>query len=67
VRVPTKRFVGIVIGLLLAAHLILLGFFEISDEDTWWHLKQGELYVTTRSLPVQDPFSFTTTGREWIK
>jgi tetratricopeptide (TPR) repeat protein len=67
VRVPFNRFVGIVIGLLLAAHLILLGFFEISDEDTWWHLKQGELYVTTRSLPAQDPFSFTTAGREWLK
>lgn len=66
-RVPIRRITGIVIGLLLAAHLVLVGFFEISDEDTWWHLKQGELYVTTRSLPAQDPFSFTTAGREWIK
>ncbi len=66
-RVPIRRIIGIVIGLLLAAHLVLVGFFEISDEDTWWHLKQGELYVTTRSLPAQDPFSFTTAGREWIK
>jgi tetratricopeptide (TPR) repeat protein len=67
VRVPINRLVGIVIGSLLAAHVILLGFSEISDSDTWWHLKQGELYVTTRSLPAQDPFSFTTAGREWIK
>lgn len=66
VRVPTPRLIGIVLGLLLAAHLILLGFFPIRSEDTWWHLKQGELYVTTGSLPAQDPFAFTTAGRQWI-
>lgn len=65
-HVSIGRLAGIVIGLLLAAHLVLLGFFPISSEDTWWHLKQGELYVTTRSLPAQDPFAFTTMGRQWI-
>jgi len=57
----------VTIGLLLAVHLALLGFFPVVSEDTPWHLKQGELYVTTMSLPSQDPFAFTTTGREWIK
>ena len=38
----------------MTAHLVLLGFFQVSSEDTWWHLKQGELYVTTRSLPAQE-------------
>ncbi|MFI5340975.1 MAG: tetratricopeptide repeat protein [Candidatus Methylomirabilales bacterium] len=61
------RLVSIVLGLLLATHLVLLGFFRISSLDTWFHLKQGELYVTTRSLPTEDPFAFTTQGREWIK
>ncbi len=65
-RAPAGRLFGIVLGLLLATHLVLVGFFPISSEDTWWHLKQGELYVTTRSLPAQDPFAFTTGGREWI-
>jgi tetratricopeptide (TPR) repeat protein len=60
------RFLSLVVGLLLAVHLILVGFFPISSEDTWWHLKQGELYVTSRSLPAQDPFAFTTEGRQWI-
>ena len=63
---PTQ-LLGAVLVVLLGAHLVLLGFFQISDEDTWWHLKEGELYVTTGSLPVQDPFAFTTAGREWIK
>ncbi len=61
------RFVVPLLGLLLAVHLILLGFFQITDFDTWYHLKEGELYVTTRSLPAQNPFAFTTAGREWIK
>ena len=60
------RLTGTTLGVLLAAHLVLLGLFPISSEDTWWHLKEGELYVRTLSLPDQDPFAFTTEGREWI-
>jgi tetratricopeptide (TPR) repeat protein len=67
VNAHIPRILGVVVGLLLAVDLVLLGFFQISSEDTWWHLKQGELYVTTHSLPAQDPFAFTTAGREWIK
>ena len=66
-RIDPSPLLSFVVGLLLLAHLILLGFFQISFLDTWWHLKQGELYVATRSLPIQDPFAFTTAGREWIK
>jgi len=66
VPVPSRLF-GVGLGLLLTAHLCLLGFRQISDVDTWWHLKQGELFVTTGSLPAQDPFAFTTGGHEWIK
>src|SRR5512137_29738 len=47
--------------------LACLGFFQVSSLDTWFHLKEGELYVTTGSLPGQDPFAFTTDGRAWIK
>ncbi len=60
------RILTLVAGLLLAVHLALLAFFPISSEDTWWHLKEGELYVSSRSLPPQDPFAFTTAGRQWI-
>ncbi|MBI4391051.1 MAG: hypothetical protein HY575_04145, partial [candidate division NC10 bacterium] len=63
----TPRLLSLVLGLLVTAHLSLLGFFQISDPDTWWHLKQGELYLTTWSLPADDPFAFTTAGREWVK
>jgi tetratricopeptide (TPR) repeat protein len=66
-KATDQRLLGLVLGLLLITHLVLLGFFKISSLDTWFHLKQGELYVTTHSLPAQDPFAFTTAGREWIK
>ena len=61
------RWVLACLGFLLFVHLVLLGFFQVSSLDTWFHLKEGELYVTTGSLPGHDPFAFTTEGREWIK
>ena len=62
-----RQLLAWLLVLLLATHLVLLGFFQISSLDTWFHLKEGELYVTTGSLPAQDPFAFTTEGRVWIK
>jgi len=61
------RPVSFLLFLLLALHLFLLSWFKVISVDTWWHMKQGELYLTTHSLPAQDPFAFTTAGREWIK
>ncbi len=63
----TRRALAWLLGLLLTTHLLLLSCFKVISVDTWWHLKQGALYVDTRSLPTQDPFAFTTGGREWIK
>lgn len=60
------RILSLVVGLLLAVHLVLLALFPLSSEDTWWHLKEGELYVSSRSLPSEDPFAYTTAGRQWI-
>jgi hypothetical protein len=39
-----------------------LGWFspEISDSDFWWHLKTGQYIVEKHSLPVPDPFAYTT-------
>jgi hypothetical protein len=38
----------------------------MDDPDFFWHVKAGELIVTTASLPSVDPFSFTWAGRQWI-
>jgi hypothetical protein len=50
--------------LLLAALAAVLCFGllspEIRDSDFWWHLRTGQYIVETRSLPVPDPFAYTT-------
>lgn len=47
---------------ILLAALCLIGLFstEISDTDFWWHLRTGQYIIQRHSLPVPDPFSFTT-------
>lgn len=35
---------------------------EIVDTDFWWHLRTGQWIVRTHTLPVPDPFSFTSNG-----
>ncbi|SPE34123.1 conserved membrane hypothetical protein [Candidatus Sulfopaludibacter sp. SbA6] len=49
---------------LLLTALCLLGLFstEIADTDFWWHLKTGQYMVERHSLPVPDPFAYTTSA-----
>jgi hypothetical protein len=44
------------------AAICLVGLFstEIADTDFWWHLKTGQYILEHRSLPVPDPFAYTT-------
>ena len=53
--------------LLILAALLLISLFtgEISDNDVYWHLRSGQYIVETHSLPVPDPFSFTSTGASY--
>ena len=50
------------LALLAMAGLFLWGSYstEIADTDFWWHLRTGQYVFETRSLPVPDPFSYTT-------
>jgi hypothetical protein len=47
---------------LVLTAVCLLGLFstEIADTDFWWHLKTGQFIAQRHSLPVPDPFSYTT-------
>jgi len=47
---------------LALAALCLLGLFstELTDTDFWWHLKAGQYIVQKHTLPVPDPFAYTT-------
>ena len=56
-----------------AALWVLLGLcfaFPLAQKlpyyDTWWHLRTGELIVSTQSVPSVDPFSFTMAGKPWV-
>jgi hypothetical protein len=40
--------------------LVALFSSEIADTDFWWHLKTGQYILEHRSLPVPDPFAYTT-------
>jgi hypothetical protein len=55
----TNRLLYITLAL---AAICLLGLFssEIADTDFWWHLRTGQFIVERHSLPVPDPFSYTT-------
>ena len=49
---------------LVLAGLFLFALFspEIYDTDFWWHLRTGRYIAETRTLPVPDPFAWTTAG-----
>ena len=38
----------------------------LADADIGWHIRTGELMVTTHSLPRTDPFSSTMQGQPWF-
>jgi hypothetical protein len=42
--------------------VLLIGWFspELSDTDFWWHLRTGQYISEHHSLPVPDPFAYTT-------
>lgn len=40
--------------------------FPLPLLDFWWHLKMGQLIVTTGSIPDTDLFSLTATGRPYV-
>lgn len=47
---------------ILVAAVCLVGMFstELADTDFWWHLKTGQFIIERHSLPVPDPFAYTT-------
>ena len=45
---------------------LVLGLFavEIKDPDFWWHLKTGQYIYQSGSLPVSDPFAYTSLQKD---
>ncbi len=59
----------------LSCMLIVLAFLTVrsrfDDPDMWWHLKSGEIILTTHTIPTTDIFSYTTNHQasvphEWL-
>ena len=38
----------------------------LGDADTGWHIRNGELMLTTHSVTRTDPFSYTKAGQPWF-
>lgn len=51
---------------LLAILAVLTVRQRFNDPDMWWHLKTGEVIVTTHTIPTTDLFSYTTNHHAWI-
>ena len=60
------NIINILVLLFFFALIFLMGIVKIWNGDTWWHLKTGEVIVTTRSLPAKDIFSYTGSERRWV-
>lgn len=45
--------------------VLLIALQRNIGPDTWWHLKAGEYIVETGSIPTEDIFSYTASGRFW--
>src|SRR5581483_5524315 len=58
---PARLFTAI-----LFIALFTMTVREISDPDFWWHLRAGEYFVETGTIPHTDVFSFTATNHEWV-
>jgi hypothetical protein len=46
--------------------VLLLGCFDISNSDIWWHLRTGQLMVERMRVPLFDWYSYTDPDASWI-
>ena len=53
------------VGAVLCAAVAGFCFTKISDADTWWHLKTGQL-IWESGIPRVDPFSYVIGGKPWV-
>lgn len=51
---------------LLIALAFLAGYFQICDNDVWWHIRTGDIILDTARIPRVDPFSHLAEGHYWI-
>jgi hypothetical protein len=52
-------------GLLVAGVFARELAFDV-DPDVWWHIKTGELILSTHRWATTDPYSYTSAGAPWM-
>jgi hypothetical protein len=52
-------------ALLVGATFAVVRSFSV-DPDMWWHLRTGELILSTHHWATTDPYSFTAVGAPWM-
>ena len=51
--------------LLVGAVFVIERAFRV-DPDLWWHVKTGELVLSTHRWATTDPYSYTAKGMPWM-
>lgn len=46
--------------------IFLLGLFNMTNADIWWHLRTGELIWQLGHVPQTDWFTYTNPDAEWV-
>src|SRR5580704_12527309 len=52
-------------ALLVGATFAVVQSFSV-DPDMWWHIRTGELILSTHRWATTDPYSYTSTGAPWM-
>jgi len=50
----------------VAAPFVMLSRFTVQPNDFWWHIRMGQVILTTGRIPTTDFFTFTQTGQPWL-
>ncbi|RWQ20729.1 hypothetical protein [Mesorhizobium sp.] len=53
-------------ALAMAGALAAQAGATLQDPDSWWQVKVGLDFLTTRTFPTVDPYSYTFAGQPWI-
>ncbi|MCG3205283.1 MAG: Beta-barrel assembly-enhancing protease [Elusimicrobia bacterium] len=51
---------------LLMVGTVRLALFKVMDRDFWWHVKAGEIMVSTQNLIQTEPFSYARVGKPYL-
>jgi hypothetical protein len=51
--------------MLVGASFVVVRAFNV-DPDLWWHVKTGELILSTHKWATTDPYSYTSHGAPWM-